>query len=111
VNNSVADANTKLIVLGPVKPHAPDFNILNLPNEYFMSRNEASEYSKAMGCPVAKATLAKLYCVSSEGPPVVHFGRKVRYRVGPFRDWLLGKLSAPRRSTSDTGKSANGLAR
>ena len=85
----------------PTKHHTSEkFNTINFPDDYLMSREEASLYSHALGCPIAKSTLAKIYCISSDGPPVIHFGRKVRYRVADFRAWLLGRLSAPRRSTS-----------
>jgi hypothetical protein len=78
----------------------PDFSPLHWPDEYLMSRAEAEALSRAMGLPVAKQYLAKLHCVSSDGPPTVLFGRKARLRVGDFKRWLHDRLSAPRRSTS-----------
>ena len=79
----------------------PDFSILSLPDNYLASRDEAVQLSRAMGCPVAKSTLAKILCVSSDGPPVQFFGRKPRYQVGSFKNWIKSRLSAPVRSSSE----------
>jgi hypothetical protein len=79
----------------------PDFSPLSWPDDYLMNRKEASRLSKAMGLPVAAQTLAKLHCISSNGPPTLKFGRLVRLRVGEFKAWLIGRTSAPRKSTSD----------
>ncbi len=78
-----------------------DFSPLSWPDDYHMSRQEAEALSKAMGFPVAAQYLAKLHCVSSDGPLTVHFGRKARLPVGSFKDWLRSRMSAPRRSTSE----------
>lgn len=77
-----------------------DFSPLSWPDDYLMSRREAAALSRAMGLPVAEQYLAKLHCVSSEGPLTVHFGRQARLRVRDFKLWLLGRASAPRCSTS-----------
>jgi hypothetical protein len=90
VLNSVTSGSQELL----------EFGMLRLPDGYLMSRKEAEQYARAFGCPIATSTLAKIYCISSSGPPVIHFGRKVRYRVADFRSWLLGRLSAPRRFSS-----------
>jgi hypothetical protein len=79
----------------------PDFSPLSWPDDYLMSRAQAEALSRAVGLPVAKHYLAKLHCVSSNGPPTVHFGRKARLRVGDFKRWLNDRMSAPRRSTSE----------
>jgi hypothetical protein len=79
----------------------PDFSPLSWPDEYMMNREQAEALSRAVGLPVAKQYLAKLHCVSSDGPPTVHFGRKARLRVGDFKRWLHDRMSAPRHSTSD----------
>jgi hypothetical protein len=63
---------------------------------------------KAMGLPVAAQTLAKLHCISSNGPPTLKFGRLVRLRVGEFKAWLIGRTSAPRKSTSDRNHTIGG---
>lgn len=79
----------------------PDFTPLKWPDDYLMSRREAAALSRAMGRPVAGQYLAKLHCISSEGPPTVKFGRQARLRVGDFKAWLLKRTSAPHRSTSE----------
>lgn len=79
----------------------PDFSPLSWPNDYLMSRPEPEALSRALGLPVAKQYLAKLYCVSSDGPPTIHFGRKVRLPVAGFKQWLTDRMSPPRRSTSE----------
>lgn len=85
----------------------PDFSPLSWPDDYLMDREEASRLSKAMGLPIAPQTLAKLHCISSEGPPTVKFGRLARLRVGEFKAWLIGRTSAPRTSSSAYGREAD----
>jgi len=51
--------------------------------------------------PVAAATLAKYRCVGG-GPEFRHFGRKPVYEPEALDRWIAVKLSAPKRSTSDT---------
>jgi hypothetical protein len=80
----------------------PDFSPLSWPDDYLMSREQAEALSRAVGLPVAKQYLAKLHCVSSDGPPTVHFGRKARLHVGDFKRWLHDRMSTPRRSTSES---------
>ena len=79
----------------------PDFSPISWPDDYLMSRGEAEALSRALGLPIAKQYLAKLHCVSSDGPPTVHFGRYARLHVGDFKQWLRGRMSVPRRSTSE----------
>src|SRR5262249_8868034 len=71
------------------------------PDDRLLSRREASDYLAALGVRLAPATLAKLLCVRSDGPPVRHFGRHPKYEVGALRAWALTRLSAPRRSSSE----------
>ena len=79
----------------------PDFSPLEWPDDFLMSRAQAETLSRAIGLPIAKQYLAKLHCVSSDGPPTIHFGRKARLRVGDFKQWLSERMSPPRRSTSE----------
>jgi hypothetical protein len=65
-----------------------------------LSRREASDLLAALGVRIAPATLAKWFCTRSDGPPVRHFGRYPRYEAGALRAWAFGRLSAPRRSSS-----------
>ncbi len=82
-------------------PELPDTSPLAWSSDLFVSRVEAAALSRAMGLPVSAKTLSKLFCVSSDGPPTVKFGRRARLRVGDFRAWLLSRTSAPLRSTSE----------
>jgi len=84
----------------PVSWQMPEFRILDLRDDYLMSRQEASRFSKAFGCPVAATTLAKLFSIGG-GPEVIHFGRSPRYPVGPYKTWLRSRMTAPRRSSSE----------
>jgi hypothetical protein len=79
---------------------SPDFSPLSWPDDYLMNRKEASRLSKAMGLPVAPQSLAKLHCISSEGPPTVKFGRLARLPVGEFKAWLISRMSPSRTSSS-----------
>jgi hypothetical protein len=72
-----------------------------IPDERLLSRREASRLLAELGVPLTPATLAKLFCISSDGPPVVHFGRFPRYRAADLRAWALSRLTAPRRSSSE----------
>jgi hypothetical protein len=73
----------------------------NFHDDYYLTRPQASELAKSLGLHVSPQTLAKLHCVSSEGPPTVRFGRKARIRCGDFRAWLEARISPARRSTSE----------
>jgi len=70
-------------------------------DDRFLTRREASEYLAILGLRLAPATLAKLFCARSDGPPVRHFGRHPKYEVGALRAWALARLSAPRRSSCE----------
>ncbi len=72
---------------------------LSWPNGFRMTRAEASALAKALGYPVAVATLAKLAVIGG-GPEIVYFGRKPGYRVGAFKRWLSSKTTVAS-STSD----------
>ncbi len=66
----------------------------------FMNRKHAAEYCQSKGFPCAAATLAKYFSVGG-GPEVQHFGRKPLYSVAALDSWIAGKLTAPRRSSSE----------
>jgi hypothetical protein len=76
-------------------------------HDRFLTRREASEYLAILGLRLAPATLAKLFCTRSDGPPVRHFGRHPKYQAGALRAWALARLSAPRRSSSEPGVEHN----
>jgi hypothetical protein len=75
-----------------------------------LRRKQAGEYLVRRYGFGAAATLSKIACVSSDGPPFRKCGRIVLCDPVDLDVWALRKLSAPRRSTSETdaSPSANG---
>jgi hypothetical protein len=68
--------------------------------------DEASLYLElAHGLRVAKATLAK-WRSTGGGPRFEKAGATPLYRLEFLDEWATAKISAPRRSTSDTGAAA-----
>ena len=68
-----------------------------------LRRKEATDYLKAVyGIIVAPMTLAKWYCVRSDGPPAFKFGRTPLYPVRGLDEWATRRLGKLRHSTSDT---------
>jgi hypothetical protein len=65
--------------------------------------------TEELGCPVTKATLAKLAVIGG-GPLFSKFGRKPLYTEGDLRDWVDSKLSAPVRSTSELRAAGHAVA-
>lgn len=67
----------------------------------FLRRKDAAQYLiENYGFGSAR-TLAKLACVSSEGPEFRKAGRLVLYERDALDKWALSKISRPQRSTSD----------
>jgi hypothetical protein len=67
-------------------------------------RREASAYlAEVHGLQEAPTTLAKRACLGG-GPPFELFGRTPYYRTESLDLWAAERLSGPRRSTSDRGK-------
>ena len=64
---------------------------LTWPDERLMTRKEASAFALAHGIHLAVSTLAKLVG-KPQGPTIERFGKRVYYRVGPFRAWLNSRL-------------------
>ena len=65
-----------------------------------LRRKATAEALTAAGYPVSEKTLATK-AVRGGGPTYRVFGRTVLYRWGDALDWADGRLSAPRRSTSE----------
>jgi hypothetical protein len=65
-----------------------------------LRRRTTVEALNAKGYPIAEATLATM-ASRGGGPPYRLFGRVPLYRWGDSLAWAEGKLSAPRRSTSE----------
>lgn len=70
-----------------------------------MRRREAAEFLTSRGYSIAPATLAK-YATVGGGPVFSSFGRRPLYTEADLLAWAEGKLSAPKRSTSDQGRAA-----
>jgi hypothetical protein len=66
-----------------------------------LTREEASAYLATIGVRRKPATLAKLFCTRSDGPPCIHEGRKPYYPKRLLREWGLQQLTALRRSSSE----------
>jgi hypothetical protein len=66
----------------------------------YLSRRESSAYLKERGIFIEAPTLAK-YAVIGGGPEYQKFGTRVVYTPASLDAWIAGRLSAPRKSTSD----------
>jgi hypothetical protein len=65
-----------------------------------LRRKEAADALRAAGFPVSDKTLATK-ASRGGGPPYRLFGRVPLYRWGDALAWAEGRLSGPRRSTSE----------
>lgn len=79
--------------------------IPNLPTEFQtvnLRRKVAARYlSDVHGIPVQPTTLAKWFCVSSDGPPAFKSGRIPLYPRVELDAWAARRLGRLRSSTSD----------
>ena len=67
-----------------------------------LRRTEAARYvTETYGFPCSPKTLAKLACVSSEGPPFRRVGRIPLYAVSDLDAWAERKIGPLVRSTSE----------
>ena len=70
--------------------------------ERLLRRSDAAKYvTETYGFPCSPKTLAKLACVSSEGPPFRRAGRIPLYAVTDLDAWARNKLGPLVRSTSE----------
>jgi hypothetical protein len=77
---------------------------MNIPhaNERHFRRAEAAKYVvETHNVPCSPKTLAKLACVSSEGPPFRLAGRFPLYPISGLDAWALAKIGPLVRSTSE----------
>lgn len=65
-----------------------------------LRRKQLADALTERGLPVASASLATM-ASRGGGPPYQTFGRVAVYRWGPALEWAHGRLTAPRRSTSE----------
>ena len=66
-----------------------------------LRRTAAAQYVTEIYFPCSPKTLAKLACVSSDGPPFRMAGRTPLYPVTRLDAWALSKLGPLVRSTSE----------
>lgn len=66
-----------------------------------LTREEASAYLATIGVRRRPATLAKLFCTRSDGPPCIHDGRKPYYPKRQLHEWGMRQLTQPRQSSSE----------
>jgi len=70
-----------------------------------LRRTEAARYiTHTYGIPCSPKTLAKLACISSEGPPFRLAGRFPLYPVSGLDAWAQKKIGPLVRSTSEVGR-------
>jgi hypothetical protein len=76
-------------------------------NERHLRRTEAAQYVvENYNIPCSPKTLAKLACVSSEGPPFRLAGRFPLYPVSGLDAWARRKIGPLVRSTSEVRRVA-----
>jgi hypothetical protein len=76
----------------------------------FLRRADAAKYVRERwGLPLATRTLAKIACVSSDGPEMHYAGRIPLYTPESLDKWAAKKIGPPRSSTSDNGRSDQGV--
>ena len=72
-----------------------------------LRRTEAAKYvTETYGIPCSPKTLAKLACVSSEGPPFRMTGRTPLYPIPTLDAWAQSKIGPLVRSTSEVRRVA-----
>jgi hypothetical protein len=69
---------------------------------YLTTKLAADFLTSEVGLPVAATTLGKLACVGG-GPPYRRYANKRIYTRPELREWAEGRLSAPRKSSSQGG--------
>jgi hypothetical protein len=72
-----------------------------------LRRTEAAQYvQETYGIPCSPKTLAKLACVSSDGPPFRMAGRTPLYPIRTLDAWAQSKIGPLVRSTSEVRRVA-----
>jgi hypothetical protein len=70
--------------------------------ECFLRRTKAAQYiADTYGFPCSPKTLAKLACVSSQGPPFRLAGRIPLYPTSGLDEWAQSRIGPLVRSTSE----------
>ena len=75
--------------------------------ERHLRRSEAAQYvTDTYGIPCSPKTLAKIACVSSDGPPFRLAGRFPLYPISGLDAWAKGRIGPLVRSTSEANQAA-----
>jgi len=74
-------------------------------NSRYLDRKAAAAFLAGAGFPCSPATLATL-ATRGGGPPFVKFGQRPLYQEEDLLVWAQGKLTSPRRSTSEMDAAA-----
>lgn len=69
--------------------------------DVLLTRKEASTELLRIGIRRSPATLAKMFCTRSDGPPCVHLGRIPYYPRSRLHDWARSQLTGLRSSSSE----------
>ena len=70
-------------------------------NKRFLTRPEAASYLSERGLPVSKNTLQK-FATTGSGPEYSIFGNRALYTPENLEAWAEARLTASRKSTSET---------
>ena len=75
---------------------------MDLLTDRLLRRSEAAKYiTETYGMPCSPKTLAKLACISSDGPPFRLAGRFPLYPISGLDAWAQSKIGPLVRSTSE----------
>ncbi len=69
--------------------------------EQLLTRAEASARLASFNIFMKPATLARVWCVGSDGPPCVHIRQKPFYPLDALDDWARRQRTPLRRSARD----------
>ncbi len=87
----------------------PNLNKVDLTKgDQLLRRTAAAKYvTDTFGFPCSPRTLAKLACVSSQGPPFRLAGRIPLYPVAGLDEWAQSKIGPLVRSTSEVRRASS----
>ncbi len=76
-------------------------------DDVLLTRKEASTELLRLGIRRSPATLAKIFCTRSDGPPCRHLGRTPYYAKSDLHAWAKAQLTAKRHSSQEPRKPAD----
>lgn len=83
-----------------------DTEEVHLPERHLRRKDAAKYVTDKYGVPCSPKTLAKLACISSEGPPFRLAGRFPLYPISGLDAWAQRKIGPLVRSTSEVRRVA-----